>query len=82
MRGWDLIAECAENDRIELADGSRKVHWLWQGESGLRICRPSMLDSTKPGTLSDWRRFEGSLAEFQRRQCGECRLQRGAWVER
>ena len=79
MKGRDLIAQCAQNDRVELASGAGKVHWVWQGASGPRICRPSMLDATKPGESSEWRRFEGSESEFHRRRCGECRLQTGGW---
>jgi hypothetical protein len=77
MRGRDLIAQCAENDRVELASGAGKVHWVWMDKSGPRICRPSMLDSTRPGEVSEWKRFEGSEAEFRLRRCGECDLQTG-----
>jgi hypothetical protein len=73
--GRELIAQCAEGDRIELASGAGKVHWVWLDRSGPRICRPSMLDSTKPGGTSEWRRFQGSEAEFQRRMCREWYLQ-------
>ena len=60
MRGWDLIAQCAQNDPVELASGAGKVHWVWLDESGPRICRPSMLDATKPGVPSERKCFEGS----------------------
>ena len=75
MDGRELVAKCAENDRIELASGAGKVHWVWSDDSGPRICRPSMLDSTKPGVPADWKRFDGSESEFRRRRCGECFLQ-------
>ena len=39
MTGRELIAQCAENDRIELASGTGKVHWVWLDESALSICR-------------------------------------------
>ena len=85
MRGRDLAAQCAENDRIELASGTGKVHWVWVDESGKQICRPSMLDSTidsRPGAPSDWKRFVGSESEFRRRRCEECELQTGGWRAR
>ena len=82
MQGRDLLAQCDEGDRIELASGKGKVHWVWADKDGKRICRKSMLDSTtdgRPDVPSDWRRFTGSESEFLRRRCGECELQTGGW---
>ena len=34
MLGRELIAQCAEGDRIELASGAGKVHWVWLDRFG------------------------------------------------
>ena len=81
MHGRDLITQCGEGDRIELASGRGKVHWVWFDERGARICRPSMLDATKPGESAQWRRFQGSEEEFLQRRCGECSLQTSGPLE-
>ena len=82
MRGRDLVAQCDPNDRVELASGAGKVHRVWVDESGPRICRPSLLELTKAGVPSEWKRFEGSESEFRRRRCRECDLQAGGWRTR
>ncbi len=77
MQGRDLLAQCKEGDRIELASGIGKVHSVWAEDNGKRICRPSMLDSTldaRPDVPSQWKLFEGPESEFRRRQCRHCEL--------